>query len=73
MRIKAGEATMPRKLPNAELKIAAASLPPTVLVKMTADETGGGKQANTCNLQYMNDDGMKYDKSHFSQLLHQCQ
>ena len=48
--IRRGVTTIPRKLPNAELNIAAASLPPTVLVKITADDTGGGKHARTCNL-----------------------
>lgn len=33
--------------PKAELKIAAASFPPTAFVKMTADETGGGMQETT--------------------------
>lgn len=39
-----------KKLPKAELKMAAASLPPTALVSMTAEETGGGIQPTTCNL-----------------------
>lgn len=43
--------TLTRKLPKAELKIAAASLPPTALVRMTAEDTGGGIQPTTCNLQ----------------------
>lgn len=38
---------IPRKLPKAELNIAAASFPPTALVRMTADETGGGMQPTT--------------------------
>jgi hypothetical protein len=33
--------------PKAELKIAAASFPPTAFVKITADETGGGIQETT--------------------------
>ena len=37
-----GVINIPRKLPNAELKIAAASFPPIALVIITADETGGG-------------------------------
>ena len=40
-----------KKLPKAELKMAAASFPPTALVSMTADETGGGMQPTTCNLK----------------------
>lgn len=39
-----------RKLPKAELNIAPASFPPTALVSMTADETGGGMHPTTCNL-----------------------
>jgi len=42
---------IPRKLPNAELKIAAASFPPTALVKITAEETGGGIQLTVTSLQ----------------------
>ena len=42
-----GVTTMPKKDPKADLKIAAASLPPTALVRMTADETGGGMQETT--------------------------
>ena len=59
-----GVTTIPIKLPAAELKIAAAydiimtqyktvintSLPPTALVKITADDTGGGMHPTTCNL-----------------------
>ena len=33
--------------PNAELKIAAASLPPTAFVRITAEETGGGIHETT--------------------------
>ena len=42
--------TLTKKLPKAELNMAAASLPPTAFVKMTAEETGGGIQPTTCNL-----------------------
>jgi len=40
-----------KKLPSAELKMAAASLPPTALVRMTAEETGGGMQPTTWSLR----------------------
>ena len=40
-----------KKLPKAELKMAAASLPPTALVSMTAEETGGGIHPTTCKLE----------------------
>lgn len=36
-----------KKLPRAELKMAPASFPPTALVRMTAEETGGGIQPTT--------------------------
>ncbi len=39
-----------RKLPKAELNTAAASLPPTALVRMTADDTGGGMHPTTWRL-----------------------
>ena len=39
-----------KKLPRAELKMAPASFPPTALVRMTAEETGGGIHPTTCNL-----------------------
>lgn len=39
---------MPKKLPKAELNIAAASFPPTALVKITAEDTGGGMQPTVC-------------------------
>lgn len=39
-----GVTKMPRKLPNAELNMAAASLPPAARVRMVADDTGGGIQ-----------------------------
>jgi hypothetical protein len=42
-----GVTTIPRKLPNAELNIAAASFPPTALVRITAEDTGGGMQPTT--------------------------
>ena len=42
-----GVTNIPRKLPNAELKIAAASFPPTAFVSITADETGGGIHPTT--------------------------
>lgn len=41
---------MPNKLPKAELKMAPASLPPTALVRMTADDTGGGIHPATIRL-----------------------
>ena len=37
-----GVNTMPMNEPKAELKIAAASFPPADLVRITADDTGGG-------------------------------
>lgn len=43
-----GVMIIPRKLPKAELKIAAASFPPTALVRITADDTGGGIQPTVC-------------------------
>jgi hypothetical protein len=49
--ISTGEKKMPRKLPKALLKIAPASLPPTALVRMTAEETGGGMQLSTRRLR----------------------
>ena len=39
-----GVMTTPMMLPIAELNIAEASLPPTDLVRMTAEDTGGGMQ-----------------------------
>lgn len=47
---KIGVITIPRKLPRTELKIAAASFPPTDFVSMTADDTGGGMHATVVNL-----------------------
>ena len=44
---KNGVTNIPRKLPNAELKIAAASFPPTAFVRITAEDTGGGIQPTT--------------------------
>ena len=41
---------MPKMLPKAELKTAAASLPPVAWVRMTAEETGGGRQLSVTNL-----------------------
>lgn len=38
---------IPKKLPTAELNIAAASFPDTAFVNMTADDTGGGMHPNT--------------------------
>lgn len=38
-------------LPKAELKIAAASFPPIDLVRITADDTGGGMQPTITNLK----------------------
>lgn len=40
----------PKKLPRMELKTAAASFPPTALVNITADDTGGGMQLRVINL-----------------------
>lgn len=45
---RSGVITMPKKLPKAELNIAAASFPPTALVKITAEDTGGGMQPTVC-------------------------
>ena len=42
-----GVKTIPIKEPKAELKMAAASLPPTAFVKITAEDTGGGIQETT--------------------------
>ena len=42
-----GVKIIPINEPNAELKIAAASLPPTAFVKITADDTGGGIHETT--------------------------
>ena len=47
---RSGVAKMPRKLPNAELKMAAASLPPAADVRMTAEDTGGGRHDSTDSL-----------------------
>lgn len=41
---------IPIRQPSTELKTAAASFPPTVLVRMTADDTGGGMQPTVINL-----------------------
>jgi len=40
----------PIRHPITELKTAAASFPPAALVRMTADETGGGMQPTVMNL-----------------------
>ena len=45
--MRTGEKNTPRKLPNAEFKMEAASLPPIAFVRMTAELTGGGKQLTT--------------------------
>lgn len=45
-----GVKIIPRKLPTTELNIATASFPPTLFVKITADETGGGMQLTVVNL-----------------------
>lgn len=45
--IKDGVMNIPKKLPTAELNIAAASFPDTAFVNMTADDTGGGMHPNT--------------------------
>jgi hypothetical protein len=47
-----GVIKIPKKLPKAELNTAAASLPPTALVKITADDTGGGIQLKVKNLKH---------------------
>jgi hypothetical protein len=44
----------PIRQPITELKMAAASFPPTALVKMTADDTGGGMQPTVINLMKVN-------------------
>ena len=44
---KGGVTKIPRKLPKAELNIAAASFPPAARVRMAADDTGGGRQHTT--------------------------
>lgn len=45
-----GVKKIPKKLPTAELKIAAASFPPTDLVNITAEDTGGGMHPTVINL-----------------------
>ncbi len=45
-----GVTKTPIMLPRAELKTAAASLPPEALVTMTAEETGGGMQLRVTRL-----------------------
>ena len=49
IKINMGDTNIPRKLPNAELKIAPGSFPDAVLVNMTAEETGGGIQLTMTN------------------------
>jgi len=51
VRRRRGVIKMPRKLPNAELKMAPASFPPTARVRITAEDTGGGMHAMTCSLR----------------------
>ena len=48
---KAGDKNMPKKLPKAELKIAAASFPPIAFVKITAEDTGGGIHDKTTKVR----------------------
>lgn len=43
----------PIREPITELKMAAASFPPAALVRMTADDTGGGMQPTVINLMEM--------------------
>ena len=52
MKKRNGVRKMPRMLPKAELKRAAASLPPAAWVRMTAEETGGGRQLRVTNLRW---------------------
>ena len=42
---------IPSILPRTELNIAAASFPPTALVRITADDTGGGMHDTVTNLR----------------------
>jgi len=44
----------PIREPITELKTAAASFPPAALVRMTADDTGGGMQPTVINLTEIN-------------------
>lgn len=46
-----GVKMIPRRLPRAELKIAAASFPPIDLVRITAEETDGGMHPTITNLK----------------------
>ena len=48
--------------------MAAASLPPTALVSMTAEETGGGIQPTTCNLVQLGEYqmSMKFSMKHIT-------
>jgi hypothetical protein len=45
-----GVSIIPIRHPSTELKTAAASFPPTVLVRITAEDTGGGMQPTVINL-----------------------
>jgi hypothetical protein len=45
-----GVSMIPIRHPNTELKTAVASFPPTALVRITADDTGGGMQPTVINL-----------------------
>ena len=51
MRSENGVMMMPRKLPRTELNTAVASLPPIALVRMIAEETGGGMQLTVISLK----------------------
>ena len=62
---KIGVKTIPINDPKAELKIAAASLPPTAFVKITAEETGGGIQETTVNPPIRKGSKEVIDKSNF--------
>lgn len=51
LRRSAGVTKIPIKLPKAELKIEAPSLPPTARVRIVAEDTGGGMHLRTCETQ----------------------
>ena len=53
---------IPIRQPITELKTAAASFPPAALVRMTADDTGGGMQPTVINLMEI-DQMHKYNSS----------
>jgi hypothetical protein len=60
-----GVSTIPIRHPNTELKTAAASFPPTALVRMTADDSGGGMQPTVINLtKYKMKDPVAYGMKH---------